>query len=169
MNSLLVIIILCSCSKVDSREIIQGTDLKESSSMNRIYNGGGENTTDWKGLSLAEGWSSFNSNCKILTSNGNRSQYISGKHSQFVLMSPKPAKISGAYHTLSFRYKSTTDVYTNVRFSERCGSTIYTCEPSHEWKEVCIPNFWAPTIIYIKWYNNIMFPGEFIIDNVNLY
>lgn len=142
----------------------------KSDGPNRLPNGGGEGTTDWLGATNARGWGSYPTDrltrFSIGQSGTDRYQEVSSP-SQFCLISPTPAPVSGVWNTLRFRYTATTPFIVVVRYSDRCGYRIAEGMVSHEWEYVCV-TFWAPKVVSVMWYNRPEEPGELRIDNVNL-
>ena len=136
---------------------------------NRMPNGGGLNTTDWRGGNIANGWHVLNHQTSpaIQVYMGDRSQTVSSP-SQFVLYSPEPAQISGVWHRITFRYQATTGFIMNVRYSDQCPAFILPCPASHEWNNVDT-QFYARRVKTIMFYNRPFEPGQVRLDNVNLY
>jgi hypothetical protein len=145
---------------------------KESALTNLIFNGGGDNQYDWRGDSLAIGWSKdyprieHTSRCEIRSGNpfSGRSQYISNL-GQFALYSPE-IKTTNAVHTLSFLYRSTVQVRVLIRYSKKCGFTLLLLEPCD--KPQMIRRSFYSDVKQVMWYNAPI-AGELTLDQVNLY
>lgn len=175
----LMTIVLFGCGKSEVRPDFPALTITEattaptlkSDAPNRLPNGGGEGTTDWLGATNARGWGSYPTDrltrFSIGQSGTDRYQEVSSP-SQFCLISPTPAPISGVWHTLRFRYTATTPFIVVVRYSDRCGYRIAEGVVSHEWEDVCV-TFWAPKVVSVMWYNRPNEPGGIKLDNVNLY
>lgn len=177
----LLTIIVAGCTKADTEpdntiselQITEATTTPtlKSDGPNRLPNGGGEGTTDWLGSTNARGWGSYPTDrltrFSIGQSGTDRYQEVSSP-SQFCLISPTPAPVSGVWHTLRFRYTATTPFIVVVRYSDRCGYRIAEGVVSHEWQEVDV-TFWAPRVVSVMFFNRPEQPGGIKLDNVNLY
>jgi hypothetical protein len=175
---LLCLIMACtvSCTKPEPtipEAVVTFGPLLKSSETTLISNGGGNGTTDWNKAGKSQPPDSWLINqygrCEV-----RRDVHYSGSYlrcfsrSQFTLTSPPAPDDGKAWHTVTFYYRSDTEVRLAVKYSPTCTYCVCVLPVASKVQYVTV-RFWSPMVLFIRFYNSPIRPGFMELDEVNLF
>lgn len=170
---LAVLLAVVSCTKesdVIPQPVIGGQYKATGTSL--LPNSGGLGATDWDITSkilVPDGWK-LNSYGRYTQDEGVWWTGVFARvhsKSQFIFDSPA-VPVESAWHTLTFKYRSNTDVRLAVKYSPACTYCICII-PASDKVQLFTVQFWSPEIRFLRFYNSPVKPGYIELDEINLY